>query len=180
MCKTDGECIKQCLEGRPDAFRHLVARYQGAVLSFLAGKLGGWERTEEAAQETFVRAYFALGRLDKPESLPAWLLGIAGRVVKEQFRQQQRQRVAARLWAETRPSPEMSEGYALERAVSSLAEPYRQVVLLRYYGGCSCSDVAERLGMPLGTVTKYLSRAYTMLRDALREGDERSNAEVAS
>jgi RNA polymerase sigma factor (sigma-70 family) len=181
MCTDDSHCIRQCLDGQPEAFRHLVTRYQGSVLSFLAGRLGDRERAEEAAQETFVRAYFALGRLTKPEAVFPWLLGIASRVVQEQFRQQQRQRVAARMWAQSRPQPEMSEGYALERAVADLAEPYRQIVLLRYYGGCSCSQVAERLSMPLGTVTKYLSRAYATLRDTLRENDgQQRSSEVAS
>ncbi|MHC4708615.1 MAG: RNA polymerase sigma factor [Planctomycetota bacterium] len=44
-----------------------------------------------------------------------------------------------------------------------------QVVLLRYYGNCSCSQVAQQLGMPLGTVTKTLSRAYAMLRESLQQ-----------
>ena len=47
-----------------------------------------------------------------------------------------------------------------------------QVVLLRYYGGCSCSQVAEKLGMPLGTVTKNLSRAYAMLRKSLQQNED--------
>ena len=179
MCTADSDCIRQCLDGQPEAFRHLVARYQDSVMSFLAGRLGNRERAEEAAQETFVRAYFALGKLARPESVFPWLLGIASRVVQEQLKQQQRQRTAARLWAQNRPQPEMSQGYALERAVADLAEPYRQIVLLRYYGGYSCSDVADRLGMPLGTVTKYLSRAYAMLRDTLQTcSDERTDSEV--
>jgi DNA-directed RNA polymerase specialized sigma24 family protein len=43
------------------------------------------------------------------------------------------------------------------------------VVLMRYYGRMSCAQVAERLDMPLGTVTKQLSRAYGLLRETLRD-----------
>ena len=79
MCRTDRECIEHCLDGRPDAFRHLVGRYQAVLVTYLAGHLGNREWAEEAAQEAFVRAYFALGKLKKPDSFFSWLLGIAGR-----------------------------------------------------------------------------------------------------
>jgi RNA polymerase sigma-70 factor (ECF subfamily) len=56
----------------------------------------------------------------------------------------------------------------LEEAIAVLPESYRQVILMRYYEGLSCQDVATRLGMPLGTVTKTLSRAYALLRQELQ------------
>jgi RNA polymerase sigma factor (sigma-70 family) len=55
----------------------------------------------------------------------------------------------------------------LEAAIAALPETYRQVILLRYYEGLSCQKVAIRLAMPLGTVTKTLSRAYALLRQEL-------------
>jgi RNA polymerase sigma factor (sigma-70 family) len=51
----------------------------------------------------------------------------------------------------------------------NLPENYRKIVLLRYYGSQSCSEIAEQLDMPLGTVTKQLSRAYEMLRQSLQQ-----------
>lgn len=178
MNVNDGEYIQRCLAGQPDQFRHLVYRYQGPLVSYLAGRLGSLEQAEEAAQETFVRAYFGLNRLGKPESFLAWLIGIALRVLKEEQRLQHQRSVVARLWAENRPEPELSEDYSLERAVGNLNEPYRQIVLLRYYSGCSCATISEQLGMPLGTVTKYLSRAYAMLRESLQSQDNRKGSEV--
>ncbi|NLE60689.1 MAG: hypothetical protein GX616_20275 [Planctomycetes bacterium] len=86
MCRTDRECIEHCLDGHPDAYRHLVGRYQAVLVTYLAGHLGNREWAEEAAQEAFVRAYFALGKLRKPDSFFSWLLGIAGRVAMEQQR----------------------------------------------------------------------------------------------
>jgi len=83
MCRTDRECIEHCLDGHPDAYRHLVGRYQTVLVTYLAGHLGNREWAEEAAQEAFVRAYFALGKLRKPESFFSWLLGIAGRVAMD-------------------------------------------------------------------------------------------------
>ena len=64
--------------------------------------------------------------------------------------------------------------YPLEEAIAALPESHRQVILLRYYERLSCQEVATRLGLPLGTVTKTLSRAYALLRQELaaREGAE--------
>jgi len=176
MGTNDKYYIERCLDGHPDDFRHLVQRYQAVLLAHLAGQLGNRDSAEEAAQETLVRAYFGLEKLKKRESFFPWLLGIANRVAKEQQRSEQRRRRIGDVLSEAVARPELSQDYALERAIAALPEPHQQVVLLRYYGDCSCSQVAEQLDMPLGTVTKTLSRAYAMLRKSLQKQDE--NCEV--
>jgi RNA polymerase sigma-70 factor (ECF subfamily) len=172
MCRTDREYVECCLDGHPDVFRQLVVRYQGVLLSYLTGRLGDRDRAEEAAQETLVRAYFGLSKLKQAETFCSWLLGIATRVASQQQRVDHRRREVARAWAERGPDPELSHDYGLERAVAGLPEPYRQVTLLRYYGGLSCAQVAEELEVPLGTVTKQLSRAYGLLRETLRQSQD--------
>jgi len=167
MCQTDGQYVQRCLNGEPDAFRHLVLCHQGRLLSFLTGRLGEAEQAAEAAQETFVRAYFALPKLKKPDSFLPWLLGIAGRVAKETYRDKQRRRQVAALRRDGGPDQADPPDPALSRAVSELPEAYRKVILLRYYGGLSCAEIGLELGVPLGTVTKRLSRAYTLLRELL-------------
>ncbi|MEN6577362.1 MAG: sigma-70 family RNA polymerase sigma factor [Phycisphaerales bacterium] len=170
MTETDQFYVERCLDGHPDDFRHLVRRYQPLLLAQLAGKLGHRERAEEAAQETFVRAYFNMDKLKKPGSFLPWLLGIADNVAKEQQRKEyiRRKRESVRAFCEETPQPELSQDYALEAAIATLPEAYRSVILLRYYGGLSCSGIAEKLDTPLGTVTKTLSRAYALLRDSLQ------------
>ncbi|MBL7154569.1 MAG: RNA polymerase sigma factor [Phycisphaerae bacterium] len=170
MSETDNYYIERCLDGHPDDFRFLVRRYQALLLAHLAGKLGSRDRAEEAAQETLVRAYFNMSKLKNPDAFFAWLLGIANYVVKEYVRKEQvqKQREAIRSFSQEAPSPELSQDYVLEGAIAELPETYRRVVLLRYYGGHSCSQVAQRLDMPIGTVTKTLSRAYVMLRNSLQ------------
>lgn len=168
---TDKFYIERCLDGHPDDFRYLVRRYQAVLLAHLAGKLGNRNRAEEAAQETLVRAYFGLGKLKKPDSYFSWLLGIATRVAKEQQRQEQRHRQQEniRSFSKEIPTPELSQDYGLEKAIGELPDSHRKIILLRYYGGYSCSQVAEQLDMPIGTVTKTLSRAYAALRKSLQQ-----------
>jgi RNA polymerase sigma-70 factor (ECF subfamily) len=171
MTETDKYYIERCLDGHPDDFRYLVRRYQAVLLAHLAGKLGSKDKAEEAAQESFVRAYFKMDNLQKPDSFYPWLLGIADNVAKEHQRNEQirRQREAVRSFSQEAPQPELSQDFALEAAISDLAEPYRKMILLRYYGQHSCNKIAEQLDMPIGTVTKTLSRAYAMLRSSLQQ-----------
>jgi RNA polymerase sigma-70 factor (ECF subfamily) len=177
MSENDTYYVERCLDGHPDDFRYLVRRYQAALLANLAGKLGDKDRAEEAAQETLVRAYFNMGKLKKPDAFFSWLLGIADLVAKEQRRKEQlqRRREMVRSFSEEATPTELSQDYALETAIAELPEAYRKIILLRYYGGHSCNQIAEQLDMPLGTVTKTLSRAYAMLRDALRQQEQTSS-----
>jgi RNA polymerase sigma factor (sigma-70 family) len=180
MTETDTYYIERCLDGHPDDFRYLVRRYQAVLLAQLAGQLGSKDRAEEAAQETLVRAYFNMDKLKRPESFFSWLLGIGNRVAKEHQRKEliRQQREAIRSFSQEAPSPEFSQDYALEAAIAELPEAYRKVILLRYYGEHSCSQIAERLDMPLGTVTKTLSRAYAMLRKSLQQQEQTESYEV--
>ena len=169
MDLTDKENVERCRDGHPEDFGRLVDRYQKPLFSFLASRVGNFSQAEEAAQESFVRAFLSLKKLRKPESFYSWLLGIAGRVAKEQFRSQLRRRQNDEA-AQTllTGAAGRQEDYPLEEAIAVLPENHRQVILLRYYEGLSCQEVATRLGLPLGTVTKTLSRAYLLLRQDLQ------------
>jgi RNA polymerase sigma-70 factor (ECF subfamily) len=165
---TDRQYVESSRNGCPEHFRLLVQRYQKPLFAYLSSRTQTASDAEEAAQESFVRAFLALKKLQKPESFYSWLLGIAGRVVKEQFRSRtQRERIREAATVLQDAHSEEPEGYPLEEALAVLPENYRQVILLRYYEGLSCQEVATRLDAPLGSVTKTLSRAYTLLRQEL-------------
>ena len=173
MDLTDKEYVERCRDGHQEDFGRLVERYQKPLFSFLAGQVRDGLQAEDAAQESFVRAFLSLRKLRKPESFYSWLLGIAGRVAKEQRRflkrRQQDCEVTESIAAN---AADHREDYPLEEAIAALPETHRQVILLRYYEGLSCQEIATRLEWPLGTVTKTLSRAYALLRQELaaREG----------
>jgi RNA polymerase sigma-70 factor (ECF subfamily) len=174
MCQSDDDCIEACLNGRPDTFRHLVLRYERPMLAYLTRRLGDPDAAAEVAQESFVRAYFRLGTLQRGDAFFAWLLGIAQRVMLESFRR----RREYSLSESTEPVDPSTDAAAdcdveLADAVARLPDPYRDVTVLRYFGGLTCAEVSQRLGVPLGTVTKRLSRAYGLLREALATSDDR-------
>jgi RNA polymerase sigma-70 factor, ECF subfamily len=180
MIQSDKFYIERCLNGHSDDFRCLVQRYQPALLAHLVGQLGSRDHAEEVTQEALVRAYFALEKLKKPDSFFSWLFGIAKQVVREQQKSDQRRRSREFIHSvsEQTPAPEFSKGYALEKAIARLPDSYRQVILLRYFTNLSCSQVAEQLDMPLGTVTKTLSRAYALLRKSMSRQEHQGDYEV--
>jgi len=169
MDLTDQQYVERCRDGHPEDFGGLVARYQKPLFSFLASRVRNFQQAEEAAQESFVRAFVSLAKLRKPESFYSWLLGIAARVAKEQFRFESRHRQDPEaITTLVTNAADHNQDYPVEEAIAALPENNRQVILLRYYEGLSCQEVAIRLNIPLGTVTKTLSRAYELHRQELK------------
>jgi RNA polymerase sigma-70 factor (ECF subfamily) len=174
--ETDQNYVRECLNGHPDQYRHLAHRYERVLLSHLLPRCRDRSEAEEATQETLVRAYFWLPNLKKPAAFFSWLLGIADRVALEQQRAQARDRkVAAAAVEKSRGDNSDREGDAvLDEAFESLPDEYRRLILLRYYADLPCKEIAQQLEMPLGTVTKMLSRAYLMLREKLSSSEVKS------
>ncbi len=182
MSLPDQQCVQSCLDGHPEAFRHLVERYQSPLLRCLCARLGNAEEATEAAQESFVRAYFGLSELRKPGTFFSWLLGIAERVAKETRRTAGRRRQVVDWENVDPPAPAVEQDAGadsgLTEAVARLPDLYREVVLLRFYGGQSCAEISRDLDVPLGTVTKRLSRAYSLLREHLGPKSPSGESEV--
>ena len=181
MSPSDEQCVRMCLDDHPEAFRHLVQRHQTPLVRYLCRRLGNLDDATEAAQEAFVRAYFALRELRKPEAFFSWLVGIADRVAKETLRATKRRRTVDLEQIEPVASAgngDAPDETAVTEAVAKLSEVYREVVLLRYYGGRSCDEISRDLGVPLGTITKRLSRAYALLRVILPTKNANQQNEV--
>jgi RNA polymerase sigma factor (sigma-70 family) len=170
MSLADEEWIRSCRNGQPEAFRHLIQRHEMPLVRYLRARLRSADEATEVAQEAFVRAYFALDKLRKPEAFFPWLLGIADRVAKEVQRAARRCRTVDCRQIEPAGPVEVRESEsqtAVAEAVARLPDTYREVIVLRFYGGHSCSEISYDLDVPLGTVTKRLSRAYALLRETM-------------
>jgi RNA polymerase sigma-70 factor (ECF subfamily) len=179
---TDEELVRLCLNGQPEIFRKLIIKYENMIIKFLSSRLEDGNEVVEAAQEVMVRAYFALPKLRKATAFSSWILGIADRVAKETRRDRRHagqldaEAILGRLEAPPERGCRMDQ--ELDRAVAALPDLHRQVILLRFYEGRSCAEISRNLRVSLGTVTSRLSRAYSQLRDMLREHDQ--DAEVGA
>jgi RNA polymerase sigma-70 factor, ECF subfamily len=172
MHLSDHEHILRCRNGHPDDFRFLVQRYERPVFAFVASRLHDRSLAHEVAEEAFVRAFFSLGKLHKPEAFHSWLLGIAGRVALEFQRTRVRRNEVPVHDGDTVTLPPTHQDNlcydGLDEAIAALPEPHRELILLRYFERLSCQEIADRLLMPIGSVTKTLSRAYAELRALLQ------------
>lgn len=160
--------VRAARRGDRAAFDRLVERYAHAVVA----RQFGWTRdpaaAEDLAQETFLRAWQGLGRLEDLRAFGSWLLSIGGFVGQEWLRKKQvDQRARANFAPVAAVERDDGPDPALARALSELAPEVQQLLALRHDRGLSCEEIARELGRPLGTVTKTLSRAYEQLRSRL-------------
>lgn len=169
----DARLIALSRAGNPEAFATLVHRHEREVRAFVAAKVGVTGPVDEVATEAFTRAWLGLSGLEQDASFGPWVKGIARLVIAERTREGAREpggpdRTGAR--AANGPG-EAGVDERLLRAVDQLPEALREIVALRFFAGLSCAQAAERLGVPIGTVTKRLSRAYAELRRLLGTPD---------
>jgi RNA polymerase sigma-70 factor (ECF subfamily) len=162
--------------GDRDAFGILVELETRAVYRICLRILGRPHDAEDVTQEAFVAAYRSIGSYRGDGPLRGWLMRIATR---QAFRRRSQRRPSAdvdavpeRLVADTSGEPSRvilaaEGGREVRRAVASLADPYREVVALRFFGELSLAEIAEATGRPLNTVKTHLRRGLERLRPLL-------------
>lgn len=171
---NDEQLIAESRSGSQDAYAALVQRYQRVVYATAHRITGNPQDAEDVAQETFVRAYFALDRFTPVRGgFPAWLVRIAMNLSLTRLRKRRETPSEADEWlpdlspgpAEAAEAGEARE--AVRRAVGDLPDRYRTVVLLRYVQDLSYEEIAEEMGVPRNTVATWLRRALGLLEKTL-------------
>lgn len=165
--------------GHKEAFRHLVEAHYRRVYTLCLHLLQDPDEADDAAQETFWRAYQALPRFDPERPLRPWLLTIATRYCLDCMRRRRTQPLddltAHRLVA-PQPGPEarLLEQEAQARItalVAQLPPKDRAVILLRYWEGASYEAIAQATGMTVSAVKSRLFRARRALAQAYLEAE---------
>ena len=141
--------------------------------------LGDAHSAEDAAQDALLAAWDAAGRTSQTTELRPWLLGILLNVCRKTHRtttrRRRRERAAHDLTASRRdekPSaPALDRRESLARALRTLDEPMRAVVILRYAQDMSVADTAAALGLPQGTVKSRCHAALRRMREAFSASD---------
>lgn len=175
------ELIDRAGAGDHSAYGELVRRYS-AIAHRTAVLVAGPPDAEDAVQEGFIRAFYALPRFRRDAPFKPWLLAIVANAARNRRRAADRQpRVRDRLSADRAlgplqlvPSAETSaldagERSALVAAIDGLPVNGRLVVTCRYLLDLSEAETAQVLGWPSGTVKSRLSRALDRLRVTLAE-----------
>ena len=165
----ESECIKLARKGAQDAFTQIVETYQNPVYNLCYRMLGTPQAAEDAAQESFWRAYKNLKKYDMNRSFPTWLLSIAAHYCIDQLR---RKRLPAMDLDEIiefsaedpAPNPEISLtkiefSEEVQRQLAQLNENDRIVLVLRYWHEYSEDEICEALNISKSAVKSRLHRA---------------------
>ncbi|HEY3267151.1 MAG TPA: sigma-70 family RNA polymerase sigma factor [Armatimonadota bacterium] len=177
----DAHAIARCKAGDADAFVEIVDRYQGMVNSVVSRALRDPDDAADVAQEVFVRAYRSLHTFRAESKFSTWLYRIAlntairhaGKSARERrFRAVQDPEMPdmlAGLPSDPAEGPEEQawrniSHEALRNAVHSLPEKQRAVVVLHFFEGKTCEEIAEILNVNLGTVWSRIHYAVKRLR----------------
>lgn len=178
----DAALVERARGGDHEAYAELVRRYS-AVAHRAATLIAGPAEAEDAVQDAFVRAYYALGRFDLDAPFKPWLLTIVANAARNRIRSAGRQpRLRARLAGDRSAGVlhlvRSAESVVLDEdtrrqlvaAVDALPAQHRLVVICRYLLELSEAETAQVLGWPAGTVKSRLSRALNQLRGELGDG----------
>jgi RNA polymerase sigma-70 factor (ECF subfamily) len=170
---TDRELADAVLDtGDEVAFRQLYRRHTPRLLGFVHRLLGRDDAdAEDAVQETWIRACQSLGRFRWDSLFSTWLHGIGLNVVRDRIRRDARSRVVDLEQMPEQPvaPPSTEQRIDLERAIATLPDGYRIVLVLHDVEGMKHREIAEQLGITDGTSKSQLSHARRMLRELLTQ-----------
>jgi len=172
----DGELILRIADRDRVAFEALYRRFARPFLGFALRRLGDRQRAEDVTQETFA-AIWRSAATYRPERGPGapWLYAVARNAIVNQSRVRIDPVSEAPDVAAADPGPlEQAESEwvrgRLRRAIEQLPEEQRTLIELAYWRGLSQTEIAARLGIPLGTVKTRTRAALASLADRL-DGD---------
>ncbi|HEX6853018.1 MAG TPA: RNA polymerase sigma factor [Candidatus Polarisedimenticolaceae bacterium] len=171
---NDARLVDRCLEGDRAAFDVLVLQHRGAVMAVARRLLRSPADAEDAAQETFVRAWRSLRSWRRDAPLRAWLLTIAVNACRTRGARLRPDEPVDGAPEPVDPRPRadgaLEEGEArrvVRLAVAALPPRQREVVLLKVFSGMTHEDVAGAMGLTVGAVKAHLHQAVANLRRRL-------------
>ena len=184
-------CVIQAQQGSDEAFTRLVETYQTHVYNLCYRMLGDAESAEDAAQETFLRAYQHLYRYDQKRPFATWLLSIAAHYCIDRLRHHkfsmismdaEEDKNSLELPDANAPNPESEmirneQRERLQVLLKHLDGTDRAAIVMRYWHDCSESDIAEALHLTVSAVKSRLHRARRELAEVWQEESPRSKPE---
>jgi RNA polymerase sigma-70 factor (ECF subfamily) len=171
---STGALVEKAQSGDSQAFEALYRRLVGRVYALCLRMARDAQRAEELTQDVFVRAWERLGSFRGESKFTTWLHRLAVNVVLQDGRSKGRREAREELTAdpgeylgrvtEVFPGTRMD----LERAIASLPEGARKVLVLRDVYGYKYDEIAKMQDVALGTVKAQIHRARKMMREKLK------------
>jgi len=182
---SDGVLARQTLDGDQYAFESLVRRYSTPLFNFIFRFLGDYDQACDILQHVFIQLHTSLPTLRTDKPLKAWLFQVARNRCLDELRRKHAihfsELESVNDDEELSPLAAIPDGgplpeelaeqsdlqQHLQEAIKTLPAKFRSVVLLRYAGQLSFSEIGHALNMPEATAKTYFQRAKPLLRAAL-------------
>ena len=181
---TDRELAARFPAGDDDVVRAVYGRYGGAVYTVAMSILGDPGRAADVVQATFVNAWQASHRFDPERELGPWLYTIARRQAIDVYRREKRTESTDPNELdiiELPPSLEQAwEAWQVRLAIDQLPAEECDVVRLSWFDGLAHPEIAERLGVPVGTVKSRSHRAHRRLATLLAHVRDANHSETST
>lgn len=182
---VDFELVRRVQRGDSAAFDLLVRKYQNRVVALIGRYIHDWSECQDVAQETFLRAYRALGNFRGDAQFSTWLHRIAVNTAKNHLVAHKRRppgedididdaeqfESALRLRDNDTPERELMRQemeQTVMSAVEALPEELRAAITLREVDGMSYEEIAQHMQCPIGTVRSRIFRAREAIAQRLR------------
>jgi RNA polymerase sigma-70 factor (ECF subfamily) len=166
--------VERCRAGDEHAFQELVDRHKDLVFALIARTVQDRSRAEDLAQDVFLRVHRGLPYFRGEARLSTWIYRIVANVCLQDHGKAS---PTVSLDDDRKPSPapgaadrrfdDLELRDRLEKAIARLPAHYRLVIAAHYLQGLRYEDLAEALGLPLGTIKTQLHRAKQQLRRLL-------------
>lgn len=171
----DAILVLRAQAGREAAFTRLYERYEERLLYYLRRVAGSPDAADDAFQDAWLRAYRGIGRLDRPGAFRSWLYRIGRNAAIDVLRQRGREIPledprakeaveAASATTEADEGPDVADIAALHAALDRLPPIHREVLTLAFLEDLPYQEIAEVVGIPVGTVRSRLHHARRRLR----------------
>ena len=177
---TDVDLIERFLKGHTEAFNALVRRWEKEIYNFVLRHVGCGEEAQDICQRTFIQVYHKLHKLRDRASFSSWIYRIALNACRDAARGRSKHEIRSldRLSEDGMEVAELSPGpdvishrrgirEILNRALQSLPEEQRVVVVMKEYQELKFTEIAEILGAPTNTVKSRLYYGLNSLRKIL-------------
>ncbi len=181
----DQELVRRVQRGDSAAFDLLVRKYQHRIAALIGRYIGDWSECQDVAQDTFIRAYRAIGNFRGDAQFYTWLHRIAVNTAKNHLVAHKRRPPTEdidvsdaeqfdsgiRLRDTDTPDRELARQQmeqVVMRAVNALPEELRTAITLREVEGLSYDEIAQHMDCPIGTVRSRIFRAREAIDAELR------------
>jgi RNA polymerase sigma-70 factor (ECF subfamily) len=179
---TDEELVARSIGGDTESFNHLIKRWEKPIFALAYRTLGREEDARDVCQETFLRAFRAIGGFKGEAKFSSWLYRIALNLCRDWLRRERRAPVVSapdgvdlvELAGEGEGVERVDEAVvrqdlsrAVARAMRALPEDQRTAIVLKEYHGMTFQEIADLLGCPLSTVKTRMYQGLTVLRREL-------------